>query len=145
MQTSNTTPTILVIDDNEDFRQGIVDILLDAGFDVRDAGCPDEAFKLLRHENVDVLLCDLDMPFRRDEKITEFRFDPGVGVKTIHELQWVFPTMPIVAMSALPKSALSPLRKELAPIPLVQKPFSSGDLLELIRGISSKPVETTLH
>lgn len=139
------TPTILVIDDNEEFRAGLVDILLDTGYDVFDAPTPHDAFMLLGKEKVDILLCDLDMPFRADEQQDNFRFDPQVGIRTIHELQWVYPDMPIVAMSALPRNSLEGIRSVLSPVPLMEKPFSYSALLDVIKGLGDKPSSKALH
>lgn len=127
--------TVLVIDDNEQFRSFLVSILLDEGFDVRDVSCPDEAFKLLlRGEEIDVILCDLDMPFAEGDKSTEYKFSPEVGVETIKELMWVYRWKPVIAMTALPHDQLQVYKKQLNTIPLLSKPFSYIDLFRLIEG-----------
>lgn len=135
--------TVLVIDDNENFRSFLVDILLDEGFDVRDVSCPDEAFKLLmRGEEIDLILCDLDMPFAEGKKGAEYKFSPEVGVETIKELMWVYRWKPVIAMSALPQDRIQLYQKQIGAIPLLSKPFPHTDLFRLIESsLQQGPVE----
>ena len=125
--------TILVIDDNDEFRDLICDVLLDADYDVRDAQCTDEAFELLKHEPCDLVVCDLQLPFTLGAKFDEFEFSYEVGVRTIQELCSVFPFKPIVAVSALPHSVLERLENRIQTVPILAKPFHPALLLAVIR------------
>lgn len=57
-----TTPTILVVDDQEELRNYIVDLIGD-GFQLRIAGNGREALKVLERDRIDLVLTDLMMPW----------------------------------------------------------------------------------
>jgi len=127
--------TVLVIDDNEDYRETVRYILESEGLEVFDTDCPDSAFGMLRSmEAPDLIVCDLHMPFttdetRKDEFVTSFE----VGVKTVHELAWVYPDTPVVAITALQDLDIARIKRYMAPIPTYQKPESFHELLDILR------------
>lgn len=124
--------SILIIDDSEEYRSIISCILLDADFDVWEAESVDQAFQLLKRETMDLIICDLHLPFITDERLKEFEYSYKVGLNTIKELTWVYPYKPIIAISAAPPSAMVRMGAELGTIPALNKPFSPNDLLSLI-------------
>ncbi len=129
---NTTTRSILVIDDNDDFREIIECILLDAEYCVRAVRCPDEAYQVLHEESFDLIICDLNMPFTLGEHRDEYPFSFEVGVKTIQELGWVFPTRPIIAVSAAAPSDIEKLRVDLGDLPVLSKPCAPSELLALV-------------
>jgi CheY-like chemotaxis protein len=133
----NRMKSILIIDDSDDFRGTICDILLDAQYDVWDAACPEEAFKVLGREKFDVIVCDLQMPFTMGEDYQNFPFSAEVGVQTIQELSGVFPFTPIIAVSALPSLVLDELHHRIQTVPILGKPFHPSQLVGLIEQCSS--------
>jgi len=58
----NTNPTVLIADDDPDFRELIKDYLSEAGYTVVEAGDGDEALRLAFEKPPDVLLLDVMMP-----------------------------------------------------------------------------------
>jgi CheY-like chemotaxis protein len=124
--------TILLIDDCEDFRAILSEILLDNDYDIREASCPERAFQLLSSETVDLIICDLHMPLVEGERACEFEESHIVGIRTIRELAWVFPGLPIIALSAAPSSDLASYADALSPVPLAPKPISARKLLAMI-------------
>ena len=137
--------TILVIDDSDDFRQIISTILLDHDYDVWEAACPDDAYEILKRETFDLILCDLNMPFTLGEEFHNYPFSHEVGVKTIQELGWVYPTKPIIAMSAASPHDLEKWTAELGDLPLLNKPFPPTDLLRTIEQSLSVRCGETVH
>jgi len=105
--------SVLVIDDNDDFRFLACNFLLDSGFDVWDAPCPTDAFTTLNRETFDLIICDLQMPFTLGKEQGEYPFSAEVGVRTIQELTCVYPFTPIIAVSALPVSVLRALAQRI--------------------------------
>ena len=100
--------TVLLIDDNQDYLDSVRCILEREGLEVFDSDCPDAAYRLLRSiDPPDLIVCDLHMPFIRGEKAVEFKTSFEVGVKTAHELAWVYPETPIVALTALEDGELA--------------------------------------
>jgi CheY-like chemotaxis protein len=125
--------TVLVIDDSDDFRQTISDILVDQDFDIFEASCPSEAFKVLKKEKVDLILCDLNMPFTNDKSSDEFIRGNRVGIDTIRELGWVFPHTPIICISAATKIEAEEAAKHLGDLPMLPKPIAPKELLAHIQ------------
>jgi CheY-like chemotaxis protein len=135
--------SVLIIDDSDEFRSTLSFILLDHDYDVWEATCPDEAYKLLKEEQFDLILCDVHMPFTFNEHFHEYPYSFEVGIKTIQELGWVFPDKPIIAMSAAAPSDLERIKKELGDLPLLSKPFPPQELLAVVEeslGLQCSPL-----
>ena len=126
--------TVLLIDDNDDYRETVRYILEDEGLEVVDTDCPDAAFKILETMDApDLIICDLHMPFTTGPERDDFEVSNEVGVRTLHELAWVFPNTPVLAMSAAEGADLGALKKQLSPIPAFQKPLRTADMVEVVR------------
>ena len=125
----NMTKTVLIIDDNPDFREAVIDILLDQEFDIYEAECPKAAFDILFNEVPDIILCDLNMPFTTEHDQKEFLSGNKVGIETIKELGWAFPDTPIICISAASPWELVEAEKELGHVKILRKPVSPKDLL----------------
>ena len=121
--------TVLIIDDNADFRQTLSDILVDHDFDIYEATCPEDAFKILNKEKVDLILCDLNMPFTNDERAKEFIRGNRVGIDTMRELGWVFPDTPIICISAATPEEAAEAAQLLGDLPVLPKPIAPKQLL----------------
>ena len=124
--------SILIIDDCEEYRSIVSCMLLDADYDVWEAESVDQAFQLLKRESMDLIICDLHLPFITDERMKDFEYSYKVGVNTIKELSWVYPFKPIIAISAAPQPLFAAVGKELGTIPALSKPFSADQLLTLV-------------
>ncbi|RIL12029.1 MAG: hypothetical protein DCC75_01215 [Proteobacteria bacterium] len=134
---------ILVIDDNDEFRQDLTEMLLDEGYVVWPAACPDEAFPMFDKEKFDLIICDLTMPFTLGENFMEFEYSSEVGVQTIQQLSWALPDTRVIAVSALPFTELSEIKQRLSNVPLLSKPIKRQELLAMARevlGSSSKHI-----
>ncbi|MEJ2327669.1 MAG: response regulator, partial [Chromatiaceae bacterium] len=55
-------PTILLIDDENEFRKGLVQQLSVRNFHVLDADSGEDAIKIVRHDNPHVVILDQKMP-----------------------------------------------------------------------------------
>jgi CheY-like chemotaxis protein len=130
--------TVLLIDDNQDYLDSVRCILEREGLEVFDSDCPDAAYRLLRSiDPPDLIVCDLHMPFMRGEKAVEFKTSFEVGVKTAHELAWVYPETPIVALTALEDAELAKIREFLDPIPAFTKPYRVREVLDIVHSYLS--------
>lgn len=127
--------TVLVIDDCDDFRETVRFVLESDDLDVYESDCPDTAFQMLTTmDPPDLILCDLHMPFTTDvERRDDFEVSIEVGVKTVHELAWVYPETPVVAMTSAEQLDITKIRRYLAPIPTYQKPERISELREILR------------
>jgi CheY-like chemotaxis protein len=121
---SETRPTVLVVDDEEDLRDIIRRMLQRRGFDTLIAGDSQEAIAVCRDHpgEIDILVTDLGLP--------------GVsGGELSRAATALRPGMRVVYISGLPKDlavADGQIDKDAL---LVKKPFSSESLLETLRSV----------
>jgi CheY-like chemotaxis protein len=120
-------------------------MLYDYDFDVRQASCPDQAYRILKEESCDVIVCDLHMPFTFNEHMGEYRFSTEVGARTIQELGWVFPEIPIIGMSAAVPCDITKIRAALGDLPFLEKPFTAAVLLQTINQACNADFDTNMH
>ena len=137
--------TVLLIDDSDTFRESASAALMAAEYDVLEARCPDEAFKILELESVDIIVCDLHMPFCLDERRPQFEESTKVGVRTIRELMEVFPDKPIIAMTASLPFELEMYRAQLDDVPTFSKPSNCGELLRIVEQCLDLPAWIPAH
>lgn len=127
--------TILLIDDDPGFVEITVEILSSVGYEVTAANSPSEAFPLLMDELFDLVICDLHMPFTAGEKQGEFKYSYEVGIRTIKEIHWAVPNLPMIALTSAPIHDLSRVATMIDPIPAYSKPASSRKLVDLVCSI----------
>ena len=114
-----TPPTrIMVIDDDEDLRGELMELLQAIRFDVEGYGSATEA--RLRIDAVDVILCDLDLGAES-------------GVELIHQIQALEESRRpgVIAMSG--RVDLLNLFEDTTNIPLLPKPTKVSTLVDKIR------------
>ena len=116
---------ILVIEDEDSFRNVLVKMLTKAGYEVRQAGDGNQALTVCEEFKPDLVLSDIIMPDKE-------------GLETIQELMDVSPGIRIIAMSGGgrfgPDSYL-PLAEKLGAKATLQKPFMREDLLDTVKSV----------
>jgi len=119
---------ILIIEDDNSFRNVLVQMLEKAGFEVFQAENGNQAIKHCESENPDLVLTDIIMPDKE-------------GLETIQELLSICPALKIIAMSGGgrfgPNSYL-PLAQKLGAKKTLQKPFMREELLNAITEVLSE-------
>jgi two-component system, cell cycle sensor histidine kinase and response regulator CckA len=120
------TETILVVEDSQSFLRLVREILTRAGYRVVEADSPAGAIERFRRrdERIDLLLTDLVMPGMS-------------GRELARALSALDPDLRVIFMSGYSPETIgdrSPAEPE-----LLQKPFSSQDLLELVREALARP------
>ena len=114
---------VLVIDDDEQVRALLYEILERAGFEVMEASNGVEGLKLYRLQPADLVITDLIMPEKE-------------GVETIMELRSQFPNARIIAISGGQRAGgrdYLPIAARLGARRTVAKPFSRQEILEAVR------------
>lgn len=109
---------VLVVDDEQDIRGFLKDLLVDNGYDVRVAENGNSAMELIKESAPDIILLDLMMPggtgtdlYRRLHQKKEFR------------------NIPIIIISGLPGRHIAVSKS----VPVFDKPIDEEGVLETIR------------
>lgn len=114
---------VLVIDDDEQLRALLYEILDRAGFQVEEAVNGVEGLKLYRKQPADLVITDLIMPEKE-------------GVETIMELRDQFPEARIIAISGGERVGgrnYLPIAARLGARRTIAKPFSRQEILDAVR------------
>ena len=117
---------ILVIEDNEDFRDLIRHWLEAAGFSVSTLPSGRLGLELQRLQPADIIVTDIFMP---DQD----------GIETISILRKEFPAVKIIAMSgreSLTDYDVLRVADELGAVKTFKKPFDLDDLVEAVRELA---------
>jgi DNA-binding response OmpR family regulator len=113
---------ILVIDDEVAIRRALRTVLELAGYEVREARNGEDAIRLWREEESDLVITDIHMPDKN-------------GIETILELRALSPDLPIIAVSGSGETRSRNLlhdAKLVGPIWTMDKPFGLTELLERV-------------
>jgi DNA-binding response OmpR family regulator len=116
------TARVLVVDDDQDIRESLAQILTEEGFDVTSASNGAEALEQIARRAPDVMLLDLMMPV-----VT------GWEVLEVLRRQDRNPELPIVVLSAVEAHGGTAY---------IQKPIGLPKLLALIDAVRSKAAES---
>jgi DNA-binding response OmpR family regulator len=120
--------TVLVFDDEEDLRDIMCRMLRRRGFTALPAADPQEAVAACREHDgeIDVLLADLGMP-------------DAVGVEVARETTALRPALRVLYVTGLPKDAAvrQGIVDESATV--VQKPFTTENLINAVRAALQAP------
>jgi CheY-like chemotaxis protein len=117
---------ILVIEDDEDIRQMICEILEDEGYETRQASNGMEGLNVLqRWPEIGIIITDLIMPEKE-------------GIETIAEIRKDFPSVRILAISGggicMPENYLN-LARALGANATLSKPFGRKELLNALENL----------
>ena len=124
--------TILLIDDDREFREISETVLSEAGYEVYTVSAPDEAFAFLLEGPVDLILCDLHLPFTTGPEIFHYKYSYEVGLGTIQELTQTIPEVPLGIVSATMPWDFAAVLGPLNYLPRLSKPCSNADLLTFV-------------
>ncbi|MEU8815796.1 MULTISPECIES: response regulator [unclassified Actinoplanes] len=121
---TDTRPTVLVVDDEEDLRDIMRRMLERRGFDTLIAGDSTQAIEACRQHpgDIDILITDLGLP----------GVSGGELSRSATELR---PEMRVVYISGLPKEIAVADGLIAEDALLVKKPFSSEALVETLRSV----------
>lgn len=116
-------PTVLIVEDHDDFRITLAELLQRHGWKVLSASTLDEAWKAAHAEPVDVVLCDVLL-----------RGVTGVAVKTRFATDSESAAVPFVFMTGY-----APHIEELAPDRVLLKPLVMDVLHDALVAALSRP------
>ncbi|NJN63969.1 MAG: response regulator [Acidobacteria bacterium] len=119
----NAKLRILVIEDDDQTRRMLVQMMARAGYDVREAQNGRVGIEKVRGETVDLVVTDILMP-EQD------------GLETIRDLRALFPAIPIIAISGGGHDGILdflPVARQLGARRTFRKPTDRAALLEAVR------------
>lgn len=117
--------SILLVDDDEQLRTMLSEVLRRAGYEVQEACNGNEATMMYRSHQTDLVITDLIMPDKE-------------GLETIREIRHSNPGVRIIAMSGGGRNGfVNYLRvaKTFGAQVVIEKPFSHQEILEAVRGV----------
>jgi DNA-binding NtrC family response regulator len=114
------TPSLLITDDDPDFRETLQVVFAPRGFRTLLAGDGEEALKIVRNQEVHLLLLDMHMP-----KLT--------GLETLRLVKQFKAMLPCILLSAhWDEMLLAEVRRERA-FSVLSKPVSLGQITGAVR------------
>ena len=119
--------SILVVDDNEAFREAVCSMLSDGGHQIAVAGNGREALALLQRQDVELMLTDLVMPDME-------------GMETIRQIRKRHPLVKIIAMSGGGRNDAGDylrLARCIGAVSTIEKPFKTRELLDLVQQVTT--------
>ncbi len=113
---------ILVVDDDQDLRENLVEVLSDAGFELTAAENGEQALELLAEAEFDLVLLDLIMPIMG-------------GMEVLPQIKRTYPKVNIIMLTAFSTvdSAVEAMRK--GADEYISKPIRIADLLVVVRRV----------
>jgi CheY-like chemotaxis protein len=116
---------ILVVDDEQGIRRALRAVLERAGYQIREAGSGQDAIRLWREQEGDLVITDIHMPDKD-------------GIETILELRALSPNLPIIAVSGSGEQTCRDLLRDArlsGPIRAMDKPFGIAEVLGCVREV----------
>jgi DNA-binding response OmpR family regulator len=124
-------PSVLVVEDNEPIRRGLVDTLKFAGFSVQQCDRGDEVLGALARESTSIVLLDLMLP--------------GMdGFTVLQEIRRCHPRLPVIILSAKGAEEDRVKGLELGADDYVVKPFSPKELMARLEAVLRRSADRPL-
>jgi sodium-dependent dicarboxylate transporter 2/3/5 len=113
-------PTILLIDDENEFRKGLAQQLTVRNFHVLDTANGEDAIKIVRHDNPEVVILDQKMP--------------GMdGIQTLKEIKKVKPEVQVIMHTGFGSTETARITGKHDVFRFIEKPCPIEDLIEAIQ------------
>ncbi|MDY7032838.1 MAG: SLC13 family permease [Thermodesulfobacteriota bacterium] len=123
----NSELTVLLVDDEDRFRESLSRQLNNRGFNVLDASNGEDAIKIVRHENPQVVILDQNMP--------------GMdGIQTLKELKKIRPEVQVVMHTAYGSIESARVTGKYDVFHYLEKPSSLDEMINVIRAAAEERV-----
>lgn len=124
--------SILIVDDNEVFRDRLARAFADRGFSVRKAAHHEEALLLAREESPELAVVDLRMPGKS-------------GLEVVRDLVEVDPQTRVVVLTGYGSIATAIDAVRLGAVNYLQKPADADDIIAAFSRAEKPPMEGSDH
>jgi sodium-dependent dicarboxylate transporter 2/3/5 len=115
----NGSPTILLIDDENEFRRGLAQQLSVRNFHVLDTASGEDAIKIVRHDNPEVVILDQKMP--------------GMdGIQTLKEIKKIKPEVQVIMHTGFGCTETARITGKHDVFRYIEKPCSLEDMIQAI-------------
>ena len=122
---------ILVVDDEQGFRDNICELLSDEGYQTLAADCGAAALQRTAEVTPDLILLDVKLP-------------DAQGIEILEQLREVRPEVPVILMTAYGSSRLASEAAQGGAFEYITKPFDLDALLLTVRrGLVQKPFDAS--
>lgn len=118
---------ILVCEDNPIALKAIAFTLTKSGFEVLQAVDGDRGVEILRQEEVDMVITDINMPYTKGLELVRY-----VNTKLKRKI-------PVIIISGITLEETKEHARELGAAGYLTKPFDPGVLLRMVRSFEEKP------
>jgi len=115
---------ILVVDDEQDVREIVAEIIAEMGFQVQSVDSGEEALNLMSKTPVDLVISDVKM-------------DGMDGLSLARRIRDHFPHLPLALMTASPSDDLRRMLEERLFDSLLLKPFQMDELQGMVQNLTS--------
>jgi CheY-like chemotaxis protein len=119
-------PTVLVVEDHDDLRRMVEDLLISAGFEVHGASNGAEALRYLRDWTPDVIVLDLMLPWVSGLEV----------LATIRELP-ALSRLPVLVITATSTTELE--LQAYQPLAILRKPLDLDTIVPLLDRLLTRP------
>jgi CheY-like chemotaxis protein len=117
------THSVLIVDDNPNFRMIVHFNLKRLGYAVSETGSAEEAIEIAtRNEEIELLITDVEMPGMN-------------GVELARKIRNIRPGIKVLSTSGFPQKALAGMDVATGSIHFLQKPFLPAQLEERVKAI----------
>lgn len=113
------TPSLLITDDDRDFRETLRDVFEPRGFHTLLASDGEQALQIASHEPVHLFVTDMHMP----------RLS---GLETIHRMRQRFSSLPCILLSARLDEIIAEEARRAAVFRFLSKPVSFRDITDVV-------------
>ncbi len=128
MSGGNGLPSVLLIDDENEFRKGLAQQLIVRNYKVIDADNGEDAIKIVRHENPEVVILDQKMP--------------GMdGIQTLKEIKKVRPEVQVIMHTGHGTTESARITGKHDVFRYIEKPCPLDDLIDSIQAAAVERVK----
>ena len=124
---------IIVVDDSDEIRETISEMLTDAGHSVVTAADYESGREFLEKGGIDLVICDMGLPLRWGAEGEEGEMSIEVGANAIAEFVCDFPGIPVIAISGLASEQNLKVMERYGACAVLPKPFGEDTLLRTVQ------------